>query len=278
MQDKFERIGNSLIYYGKHNDRVYIMEVFDEDFDEVIKKADNLAEIGNYTKIFGKVSGKYEEELKKEGYLVEAEIKDFYKGGESCLFVGKFLNEERKAEKDKNEVKDVLKKTRKKEVQEVLAPLPPFYKIRELFLEDCVEMAEVYKNVFSSYPFPIFNPEYLKETMKDNIDYTGVFYKNKLISIASTEKYPESKSVEMTDFATLEEFRGNGLGLYLLKNMEDRIKKTGRYNILYTIARALSYGMNITFKKASYNFGGTLLNNTNISGKIESMNVWYKSI
>jgi hypothetical protein len=27
-----------------------------------------------------------------------------------------------------------------------------------------------------------------------------------------------------------------------------------------------------------YLFAGTLTNNTNISGKIESMNVWYKSL
>ena len=43
----------------------------------------------------------------------------------------------------------------------------------------------------------------------------------------------------------------------------------------YTIARALSAGMNITFAKAGYRYAGTLVNNTDISGTIESMNVWY---
>jgi len=36
--------------------------------------------------------------------------------------------------------------------------------------------------------------------------------------------------------------------------------------------------MNITFRKAGYEFGGRLKNNTNISGNIEGMNVWYKSL
>jgi hypothetical protein len=36
--------------------------------------------------------------------------------------------------------------------------------------------------------------------------------------------------------------------------------------------------MNATFAKAGYSFGGTLINNTNISGDIESMNVWYKNL
>jgi hypothetical protein len=34
--------------------------------------------------------------------------------------------------------------------------------------------------------------------------------------------------------------------------------------------------MNITFTRASYRFSGMLVNNTNISGGIESMNVWYR--
>ena len=42
----------------------------------------------------------------------------------------------------------------------------------------------------------------------------------------------------------------------------------------FTIARAYSAGMNITFAKHGYQFGGTLTSNTNISGKIESMNIW----
>ena len=38
------------------------------------------------------------------------------------------------------------------------------------------------------------------------------------------------------------------------------------------------YGMNITFAKQKYIFAGTLVNNTDISGGIESMNIWYKPL
>jgi hypothetical protein len=44
----------------------------------------------------------------------------------------------------------------------------------------------------------------------------------------------------------------------------------------YTIARAMSAGMNVTFSKTGYRFDRRLKNDTNISGNIESMNVWYK--
>jgi len=46
----------------------------------------------------------------------------------------------------------------------------------------------------------------------------------------------------------------------------------------YTIARAYSFGMNITFAERDYDFDGTLTNNTNISGRLESMNVWHKRL
>jgi hypothetical protein len=57
--------------------------------------------------------------------------------------------------------------------------------------------------------------------------------------------------------------------------MENEMKKK-EMKTLYTIARLESIPMNKTFMRADYSYAGTLINNTNISGGIESMNVWYK--
>ena len=81
----------------------------------------------------------------------------------------------------------------------------------------------------------------------------------------------------MTDFATLPDYRGNNLSMMLLKEME-ALMRSKKMKTVYTIARALSTGMNVTFSKMNYVFAGTLINNTNIAGKIESMNVWYKNL
>jgi hypothetical protein len=59
--------------------------------------------------------------------------------------------------------------------------------------------------------------------------------------------------------------------------MEQTIAASG-IHMAYTIARAKSHGMNKTFGRSEYQFGGTLINNTNIGKSIESMNVWYKSL
>jgi hypothetical protein len=59
--------------------------------------------------------------------------------------------------------------------------------------------------------------------------------------------------------------------------MEQTVKMKG-IKTAYTIARATSPGINITFARKEYRFGGRLINNTNISGRIESMNIWYKQM
>jgi N-acetylglutamate synthase-like GNAT family acetyltransferase len=85
------------------------------------------------------------------------------------------------------------------------------------------------------------------------------------------------QNAEMTDFATLPDYRGQGLATFLLAEMEADMNTRG-IRTAYTIARAYSYGMNITFARNGYTFSGTLTNNTNIFGGLESMNVWYKPL
>ena len=87
----------------------------------------------------------------------------------------------------------------------------------------------------------------------------------------------EDKNAEMTDFATLPDYRGNNLSLNLLREMEAEMRLR-KMKTLYTIARSHSAGMNITFSKLDYSYSGTLINNTDIAGKIESMNIWYKNL
>lgn len=81
----------------------------------------------------------------------------------------------------------------------------------------------------------------------------------------------------MTDFATLPAYAGNSLALMLLDAMDREMKNQG-IKTLYTIARLNSIPMTLTFLRSDYQYSGTLIKNTNIAGKIESMNVLYKHI
>jgi putative beta-lysine N-acetyltransferase len=115
------------------------------------------------------------------------------------------------------------------------------------------------------------------KTMKEETLYFGVFNNNQLVGISSCEINSAQDNVEMTDFAIMTEYRGNQLARHLLKKMEIAMEAMG-IKTSYTIARSTSFPMNATFSSAGYEYSGTLWNNTQISGDIESMNVWYKPI
>lgn len=155
--------------------------------------------------------------------------------------------------------------------------LPPGFSYALAQPDDAVEIAQLYGAVFDTYPFPIDQPQYILTTMNENVLYFSIRHEGKLVALASCEMDTEAQNVEMTDFATLSEYTGQGLASYLLNKMEREMQKRG-FKTAYTIARAYSYGMNVTFAKRGYHYGGTLINNTNIGGQIESMNVWYRSL
>ncbi|MFA6785079.1 MAG: GNAT family N-acetyltransferase, partial [Sphaerochaeta sp.] len=127
--------------------------------------------------------------------------------------------------------------------------------------------------------FPIDNPSFIRASLSKDTLFAGLEKQGELIALASSEcDFSEGHLyAEMTDFATLPSFRKNGYASKLLGFLEEQAKLRG-IKTSYTIARAISKGMNITFRKAGYVYGGRLKNNTDISGNIESMNVWYKSL
>ena len=138
-------------------------------------------------------------------------------------------------------------------------------------------MGSIYDEVFPTYPFPIGDPSYLRETMQSHVEYFGLEKDGNLVALSSAETDESASNVEMTDFATLRQWRNQGLALCLLSEMEQAMSEA-KFSTAYTIARAISAGMNITFAKMGYQYGGRLINNTNISGTIESMNVWHKQL
>jgi putative beta-lysine N-acetyltransferase len=150
-------------------------------------------------------------------------------------------------------------------------------KVKRLGSDQVGQITDLYSKVFLSYPFPIHNPGYILKTMEEDVHYFGVSKKGKLVAVASAEIDQKGANAEMTDFATHPDFRGKKLGQYLLQRMELEMKAM-HIKTLYTIARLNSISMNKVFLKHQYIFGGTLLQNTNISGSIESMNVYYKHL
>ncbi|PIP88637.1 MAG: putative beta-lysine N-acetyltransferase [Bdellovibrionales bacterium CG12_big_fil_rev_8_21_14_0_65_38_15] len=276
--DVVEKIAGATIQHGEFNDRIYLMKMNDDiSAKQVIVSIEELALENNYGKIFIKTPQSRYLSFLENGYEIEATIPGFYKGVEQAIFMVKYIDQERRELEKPALVQEVIEVSQDKDTIRAQG-LPSNYMMRELTLEDTEEMAAIYSEIFPTYPFPIHQSEYLKTVMSDYVRSFGVYDpEGKLVSVAACEIDKNGLNVEMTDFATLPDYRGQGLAHEILYFMEAQMKQNG-IKTAYTIARARSFGMNITFSKAGYEFAGMLKNNTNISGSIQSMNVWYKQL
>jgi putative beta-lysine N-acetyltransferase len=277
MIDQIANIEDGLIHHGKQNNRVYVMKAPREDPQSFITKIEDLAAENEYEKIIAKVPDGIKEEFIQSGYDEEAQVPDFYLGEEDCFFVSKYMCLERKKVSDKKVIEQVLQAAYKNKGPLYMSGLKNSFVCRKAEKRDITAMAALYKKVFITYPFPIHEEAYIESTMDDHVIYFGVWHQDILIALSSSEVDWKSKNAEMTDFAVDPDYRGRNISSWLLQVMEQEMKKYD-IRLAYTIARAVSYGMNCTFSKNGYDFAGTLYNNTHIASDIESMNVWYKKL
>jgi beta-lysine N6-acetyltransferase len=276
--DVVEKIGNSSIQHGPSSSRVYLMKLDLRDMPAIIDEIDKLAHKRKYAKSFVKVPLSAAEEFKSCDYEQEAAVPGFFQGKVEGVFLSKYFKKERKNNPHKAEIERIVDLSRQRAgscCRETAEPGTYTYSLATV--DDAPEMSFLYRKVFPSYPFPIDDPDYLVKTMRSHIRYYAARKAGEIVALSSAEMDKASGNVEMTDFATLPEYRRQGLAGRLLFEMEADMRRRGIV-LAYTIARALSAGMNITFAKSGYAFAGTLINNTNISGNIESMNVWWKSL
>ena len=276
-QDKIEKYKGCVIQHGHYNDRIYLMQTPSFPSSALAYELIDLAKTNSYSKIFAKVSESISKNFITAGFLEEARIPAYYSGGEPAVFMGFYLNVDRFKEPDIDKIEDILKNVLGKKTEEKISRLENRFILRKCNKTDVTAMAKIYKEVFSSYPFPIHDPDYLLKTMQSHFNYFVIKTDVGLVAVSSSEVDKEAANVKMTDFATLSAWRGNNFSQHLLARMEKEMIKNN-IKTSYTIARAISPGMNVTFCRAGYKYGGRLKNNTNISGKIESMNVWYKSL
>ena len=281
MQDKIEKIGNaSIIQHGQLNKRVYLMKLDSTDCPlTIIQEINKLARENKYTKIFCKIPASAAPLFLANGFLPEAQIPAFYNNEEAAFFVSKFLSSDRLLEIETDRLSDLSKLLNEQKSMSIGAKSASTdgITLRRLDKADYEQITEIYREVFVTYPFPIYNPGFILKSIEDGTQYYGAEIEGKLVALASAEIDKKGKNAEMTDFATLPQFRGRSLAVLLLGEIEKAMKVQG-ITTLYTIARLNSVGMNKTFLKMNYCYSGTLIKNTHIAGKIESMNVLYKHI
>ncbi len=279
MPDVIETLRRSTLQHGKLNDRIFLLKLAPEDCPDILPLLDELADQRGYTKIVAKVPTELKEWFVRWGYHREARIPGFFNARDrrAVELMARYPDPGRSLDPDPDRTETVLAAALKEQGAGRPAPPAPPYHCRIAEKGDTPQMAALYRDVFPTYPFPIHDPAYLDETMDGHSRYAGIWKGDRLVSLASAEMDPGEKNAEMTDFATRPRHRGQRFAGFLLGTMEAAMAAAG-IRTGYTIARSRSFGMNITFARAGYSYGGTLVNNTQIAGRIESMNIWYKAL
>jgi len=276
-RDVIEPFAGGTIQHGKHNDRIYLMKVGSNGADTLPRALKDLARQRGYSKVFAKVPTERAGAFLDCGYHCEASIPGFYGADRAASMLACFLDESRSRSKTADTNEQVMDACRRKRTQTVHVPVPREATLRVCTAEDASTLSALYRRVFETYPFPIDDPAYIRRTMAENVIYFGIQLGGELAAVSSAEMDLDARNAEMTDFATRPACRGRRLATVLLDAMEAQVLARGIVTS-YTIARATSFGMNITFATLGYEFGGRLVNNTHIAGTFEDMNVWYKRL
>jgi len=210
-----------------------------------------------------------------QGYLLEGSIPGYFLGDKAYLLC-KYHDQKRftstKWVEEDQMLEDVWKKDRNVENNGIVTST-----IRKATTLDANRLATFYASVFPIYPVPIDDPDYVKEQMEESSIYYCLETDGQIIAAASAGINMEYRNAEITDCATLDSHRKGGYMYDIIQALENELVSK-RIFCSYSIARALSFGMNAVLHKSGYSYQGRLKNNCYIYDKIEDMNVWSKDL
>lgn len=274
LENYYTTINKNKVYVDYTNSRVKILNCNNISIETIINII-NFSLDQSLGKIICNCDHKYFKVFIEAGFQLEGIIDGYFKGVDG-ICMSYFLDENRQIIKDSSIKNSLLKQSLKLNSSYIYTPNSKYY-IRTATETDIKEMIELFSNVFSTYPSSIYDENYLKETMNEKVLYKVAIDNEKIISIASADMNIENLNAEITDCATYPNYRGKGILSDLIYSLELELKKR-RFMTLYSLCRAINPGINFVLKKHNYSFRGRLLNNCNICGGFEDMNIWVKDI
>lgn len=215
-------------------------------------------------------------DLLNKGFLYEAMINEFYLGSD-CHFLVKYFSVERRTSEHWIKEDEIIQNVAALPKHVSLSNPPQEYEVRKATTAHATMLAELYRTVFEVYPTPMNDPEYIRKCIKGDTVFYMYMYDGKIVSAASAEIDRVYHNAEITDCATLPEHRQFGLMKHLIVKLEEELLAQEIYCV-YSIARALSFGMNAALYQQGYEYRGRLANNCYIFDKLEDMNMWVKKI
>lgn len=264
------------LFLDQYNQRIKIIDYQADDLEALVLKVRWIAEANHFDKIICMASRRDWQQFLRYGYVLEAVLK-YYLGGEDAFVVSKFRSQERLSSGCLMEEILLIEKLMATPPGQSRQPRPTDHEFRMARREDIPELIELYQSIFETYPSPLIYPSYLETVFQKDSVFAVATREGRIVAAASAEIYPHHRAAELTDCATRPEARGRGLMSHILQMLEDELRRR-RFVCAYTMARARSYGMNNVFYRLGYEFQGRLVNNCDIYGAFEDMNIWVKRL
>lgn len=243
---------------------------------KIIERTEELAEQWDVEKIIFKGKQENFTTFIEKGYTLEASI-DHYFLGSPCYFFTKYLSLKRRTSSFYLKEDEIVEQIYQLERTDLIDEPPQQYTFAKATEKDAKQLAALYAKVFQIYPTPLNNEAYIKQTMQEGTIYYYYSMNDEIVSAASVEINDFYKNAEITDCATLPSHRKFGLLKALIVKLEKELQQKGVF-CAYSIARALSFGMNAALYQLGYGYRGRLINNCYIFDKIEDMNIWVKNL
>ncbi len=264
------------VFFDYYNKRLKIVDFDADDYSQMIQRLAWLAEANHFDKIFVKARKEDFQKFLSHGYMMEGVLR-YYFEGEDAYVLSRFSSDERVSSSDLLQEARLIENLIYHSEPGHIRPLDPHIEIIRATDEHIPLLAAIYRSVFETYPSPLTNPDYIKSTMDRNLIYRLAMKNETALAAASADMDRKHKNAEMTDCATVPEAQGKGLMQHLLTHLENDLREEGVMTA-YTLARGMSVGMNRSFFKLGYEFSGRLVNNCDIFGQFEDMNIWVKRL
>lgn len=272
------QLNNDTFYlsaYQDHYNKRLKIEDFRGDIEDVIHTINQCSEQSHVEKVIVKARKESVESFLEKGFMLEAKVPGYFLGGDG-YFLCKYKSQERYRSDRWCEEDAILEGVWKKQKQ-LPGSLHQGLTLRLANVKDASLLSAFYQKVFPIYPVPIEDPEYIINQMKDNTIFMLIEDDDNIIAAASAEINGDYKNAEITDCATLPSMRKGGYMNHIIQELENELVKRQIF-CSYSIARALSFGMNAVLNNLDYIYKGRLKNNCYIFDKIEDMNVWSKDL
>lgn len=278
MFETIESIDGATIYHGEIHNRVYLSEINSGKIDSILPKMKALAKQKKYDKILSRVPEDAINHFKSNGYKVEAKIPGLYNGMTTGYFLADYLSKNR-YQCDEKQLKTIetvktIAMAANKPNENPHMRVPNDYMVRKLDKNDFSELVALHEKAYKYHPKHIKREQDLEQLAELDHQFHGLFVKNELLVSAILREHTKESNLEIVDFATHPDYRGQNLSYYLVQEIKT-LMDNKRCTTIYALARATSYGLNITYSKHGFKYAGTLTNNAFVRDALESMNVWY---